>query len=146
MFRHHLPASTVGGICHACNTQYIAAKQPHLPLRSGLQCGSRGDRGVCTCRHIHAAEAGRYSGSDIRLVCKEAAMRPVRKIFDTLEADLDDGEPPLCVMCPPRAHCWTAAQAAAGCGDDAGRDGGAGVDQALGAGHAGEVCGLAARV
>ncbi|XP_034457913.1 katanin p60 ATPase-containing subunit A-like 2 isoform X1 [Hippoglossus hippoglossus] len=27
-----------------------------------------------------------YSGSDIRLVCKEAAMRPVRKIFDVLEA------------------------------------------------------------
>ena len=30
------------------------------------------------------ATAG-YSGSDIRLVCKEAAMRPVRKIFDALE-------------------------------------------------------------
>ncbi|XP_051785758.1 katanin p60 ATPase-containing subunit A-like 2 isoform X2 [Erpetoichthys calabaricus] len=28
-----------------------------------------------------------YSGSDIRLVCKEAAMRPVRKIFDALESD-----------------------------------------------------------
>uniref|UniRef100_A0A8D3DAE0 Katanin p60 ATPase-containing subunit A-like 2 n=1 Tax=Scophthalmus maximus TaxID=52904 RepID=A0A8D3DAE0_SCOMX len=27
-----------------------------------------------------------YSGSDIRLVCKEAAMRPVRKIFDVLES------------------------------------------------------------
>ncbi|XP_030292704.1 katanin p60 ATPase-containing subunit A-like 2 isoform X3 [Sparus aurata] len=27
-----------------------------------------------------------YSGSDIRLVCKEAAMRPVRKIFDALES------------------------------------------------------------
>ena len=26
-----------------------------------------------------------YSGSDLHLVCKEAAMRPVRKIFDTLE-------------------------------------------------------------
>ena len=26
-----------------------------------------------------------YSGSDIQLVCKEAAMRPVRKIFDALE-------------------------------------------------------------
>jgi len=30
------------------------------------------------------ATAG-YSGSDIRLVCKEAAMRPIRKIFDALE-------------------------------------------------------------
>ncbi|XP_077988700.1 katanin p60 ATPase-containing subunit A-like 2 isoform X2 [Glandiceps talaboti] len=26
-----------------------------------------------------------YSGSDIKLVCKEAAMRPIRKIFDILE-------------------------------------------------------------
>ena len=26
-----------------------------------------------------------YTGSDIRLVCKEAAMRPIRKIFDALE-------------------------------------------------------------
>ena len=27
-----------------------------------------------------------YSGSDIKLVCKEAAMRPVRQVFDKLEA------------------------------------------------------------
>eukprot|EP00064_Thunnus_orientalis_P023943 superscaffoldBa00009616_g24206 len=33
-----------------------------------------------------AKEMEGYSGSDIRLVCKEAAMRPVRKIFDALEA------------------------------------------------------------
>lgn len=26
-----------------------------------------------------------YSGSDIKLVCREAAMRPVRKIFNVLE-------------------------------------------------------------
>ncbi|KAM9455512.1 katanin p60 ATPase-containing subunit A-like 2 isoform 2-T2 [Clarias gariepinus] len=32
-----------------------------------------------------AEQTDGYSGSDIRLVCKEAAMRPVRKIFDTLE-------------------------------------------------------------
>ncbi|XP_029372065.1 katanin p60 ATPase-containing subunit A-like 2 [Echeneis naucrates] len=31
-----------------------------------------------------------YSGSDIRLVCKEAAMRPVRKIFDALELHQDE--------------------------------------------------------
>ncbi|CAN8219956.1 unnamed protein product [Coccothraustes coccothraustes] len=30
-------------------------------------------------------ETNGYSGSDIKLVCKEAAMRPVRKIFDALE-------------------------------------------------------------
>ncbi|XP_021236338.1 katanin p60 ATPase-containing subunit A-like 2 isoform X3 [Numida meleagris] len=30
-------------------------------------------------------ETDGYSGSDIRLVCKEAAMRPVRKVFDALE-------------------------------------------------------------
>lgn len=27
-----------------------------------------------------------YSGSDVKLVCKEAAMKPVRKVFDKLEA------------------------------------------------------------
>ncbi|KAH9488815.1 Katanin p60 ATPase-containing subunit A-like 2 [Bulinus truncatus] len=32
-----------------------------------------------------AAKTDGYSGSDIRLVCKEAAMRPVRKIFFALE-------------------------------------------------------------
>lgn len=32
-----------------------------------------------------------YSGSDIRLVCKEAAMRPVRKIFDALESHQEGG-------------------------------------------------------
>ncbi|CAF1534128.1 unnamed protein product [Adineta steineri] len=33
-----------------------------------------------------------YSGSDIKLVCKEAAMKPVRKIFDMLENYYDDVE------------------------------------------------------
>lgn len=31
-----------------------------------------------------------YSGSDIQLVCKEAAMRPVRQVFDKLEALTSD--------------------------------------------------------
>ncbi|CAD5121466.1 unnamed protein product [Dimorphilus gyrociliatus] len=33
-----------------------------------------------------------YSGSDIQLVCKEAAMRPVRKIFDALETHSEGQE------------------------------------------------------
>ncbi|XP_060092184.1 katanin p60 ATPase-containing subunit A-like 2 isoform X2 [Heteronotia binoei] len=32
-----------------------------------------------------------YSGSDVKLVCKEAAMRPVRKIFSALENHQPDG-------------------------------------------------------
>ncbi|XP_043106055.1 katanin p60 ATPase-containing subunit A-like 2 isoform X2 [Puntigrus tetrazona] len=36
-----------------------------------------------------AQKTGGYSGSDIRLVCKEAAMRPVRKIFDALENHIE---------------------------------------------------------
>ncbi|XP_022105642.1 katanin p60 ATPase-containing subunit A-like 2 [Acanthaster planci] len=35
-----------------------------------------------------------YSGSDLRLVCKEAAMRPVRKIFDILESSTMDEKVP----------------------------------------------------
>nr|XP_057906738.1 katanin p60 ATPase-containing subunit A-like 2 isoform X1 [Doryrhamphus excisus] len=40
-----------------------------------------------------------YSGSDIRLACKEAAMRQVRKIFEALELyqDGDMGMPPICL-------------------------------------------------
>jgi katanin p60 ATPase-containing subunit A1 len=33
-----------------------------------------------------------YSGSDINLVCKEAAMRPLRRIFEQLEIDEPDSE------------------------------------------------------
>nr|XP_033790821.1 katanin p60 ATPase-containing subunit A-like 2 isoform X4 [Geotrypetes seraphini] len=36
-------------------------------------------------------ETDGYSGSDIKLVCKEAAMRPVRKIFNALENHQPDG-------------------------------------------------------
>ncbi|XP_029436370.1 katanin p60 ATPase-containing subunit A-like 2 isoform X2 [Rhinatrema bivittatum] len=37
-------------------------------------------------------ETDGYSGSDIKLVCKEAAMRPVRKIFNALENHQSDGK------------------------------------------------------
>lgn len=33
-----------------------------------------------------------YSGSDIRLVCKEAAMKPVRKIFDILDRPINEND------------------------------------------------------
>ncbi|KAM9425774.1 katanin p60 ATPase-containing subunit A-like 2 [Pholidichthys leucotaenia] len=36
-----------------------------------------------------AKETDGYSGSDLKLVCREAAMRPVRKIFDVLESHPD---------------------------------------------------------
>ncbi len=32
-----------------------------------------------------------YSGSDVKLVCKEAAMQPVRKVFDMLESMSSQG-------------------------------------------------------
>ncbi|KAF4803789.1 Katanin p60 ATPase-containing subunit A-like 2 [Turdus rufiventris] len=35
--------------------------------------------------NLLSQETNGYTGSDIKLVCKEAAMRPVRKIFDALE-------------------------------------------------------------
>ncbi|XP_013918366.1 PREDICTED: katanin p60 ATPase-containing subunit A-like 2 [Thamnophis sirtalis] len=35
--------------------------------------------------NLLSQETEGYSGSDIKLVCKEAAMRPVRKIFSALE-------------------------------------------------------------
>ncbi|KAG9353839.1 hypothetical protein JZ751_011963 [Albula glossodonta] len=45
--------------------------------------------GVELRTHLDYSLLGRetegYSGSDVKLVCKEAAMRPVRKIFDALE-------------------------------------------------------------
>ncbi|TWW66573.1 Katanin p60 ATPase-containing subunit A-like 2 [Takifugu flavidus] len=53
-----------------------------------------------------AEETEGYSGSDIRLVCKEAAMRSVRKIFDALESH-DEGLPvssPSCPLCPSVTH------------------------------------------
>ncbi|XP_051825619.1 katanin p60 ATPase-containing subunit A-like 2 isoform X1 [Antechinus flavipes] len=58
MIRHWLPAvSNSGGV------------ELHAELEYGLL----------------GQETEGYSGSDIKLVCKEAAMRPVRKIFNALE-------------------------------------------------------------
>ncbi len=61
MFRHHLPPSSRGS--------------------------STGAELVCRVDYRESAGMTEgYSGSDIRLVCKEAAMRTVRKVFDILEA------------------------------------------------------------
>ncbi|KAJ3297364.1 Katanin p60 ATPase-containing subunit A-like 2 [Borealophlyctis nickersoniae] len=49
-----------------------------------------------------------YSGSDIKLVCKEAAMRPLRKLFDMLDVDRltdgDQGAPALMTRDPVTQH------------------------------------------
>lgn len=60
MFKHHLPPVVV-------------------PKEGGLELLANVDYDVL------AARTEFYSGSDLKLVCKEAAMRPVRKIFDALE-------------------------------------------------------------
>ncbi|ORY38138.1 AAA-domain-containing protein [Rhizoclosmatium globosum] len=40
-----------------------------------------------------ASQSNGYSGSDIQLVCKEAAMRPLRRLFDMIEIhDAEQGE------------------------------------------------------
>lgn len=68
MYRHHLPP-------------VVTAKETGgLELRADLDY------------HKLALETEGYSGSDIRLVCKEAAMRPVRKVFDALENHTNDEE------------------------------------------------------
>lgn len=76
MIRHHLP-------------QEVPAAANGLHLKTDLDYEAL------------AEMTDGYSGSDIRLVCKEAAMRPVRKIFDVLEgAPMGDGGyvlPPLVV-------------------------------------------------
>ncbi|KAL7976006.1 hypothetical protein Chor_011774 [Crotalus horridus] len=41
-------------------------------------------------QHWLPPEMEGYSGSDVKLVCKEAAMRPVRKIFSALESHQPD--------------------------------------------------------
>ncbi|XP_075303169.1 katanin p60 ATPase-containing subunit A-like 2 isoform X2 [Opisthocomus hoazin] len=52
---------------------------PPLSNSGGVELRTDLDYGVL------GQETDGYSGSDIKLVCKEAAMRPVRKIFDALE-------------------------------------------------------------
>ncbi|XP_017265967.1 katanin p60 ATPase-containing subunit A-like 2 isoform X2 [Kryptolebias marmoratus] len=42
-----------------------------------------------------AEEMEGYSGSDIRLVCKEAAMKPVRKLINALESHQNDTDTPV---------------------------------------------------
>eukprot|EP00043_Microstomoeca_roanoka_P006112 m.60317 g.60317 ORF g.60317 m.60317 type:complete len:238 (+) comp13278_c0_seq2:56-769(+) len=68
MFQHHLPPVVQDG------------KQGGIHLTASIDYG------------LVAERTEGYSGSDIRLVCKEAAMKPVRQIFDVLEnlADEDD--------------------------------------------------------
>ncbi|KAL4228098.1 Katanin p60 ATPase-containing subunit A-like 2 [Mactra antiquata] len=60
MFKHHLP-------------RIVNPSEGGLELMSDLDYD------------MLALKTEGYSGSDIQLVCKEAAMRPVRKIFDALE-------------------------------------------------------------
>ncbi|KAH3829727.1 hypothetical protein DPMN_102955, partial [Dreissena polymorpha] len=60
MFKHHLP-------------RVVNPSEGGLELLSDLDYD------------LLALKTEGYSGSDIQLVCKEAAMRPVRKIFDALE-------------------------------------------------------------
>ncbi|XP_018606863.1 katanin p60 ATPase-containing subunit A-like 2 [Scleropages formosus] len=57
----------------------IAHWLPPLSNTEGVELRTELDYGML------AQETEGYSGSDIKLVCKEAAMRPVRKIFDALE-------------------------------------------------------------
>ncbi|XP_053313942.1 katanin p60 ATPase-containing subunit A-like 2 [Spea bombifrons] len=54
-----------------------------VELRTDLDYSTLGD------------ETEGYSGSDVKLVCKEAAMRPVRKIFDALENHQPDKDLPV---------------------------------------------------
>ncbi|KAM5304304.1 katanin p60 ATPase-containing subunit A-like 2 isoform 4-T4 [Glossophaga mutica] len=54
------------------------SKSRALELRTDLEYG------------VLSQETEGYSGSDIKLVCREAAMRPVRKIFNALENHQSD--------------------------------------------------------
>ena len=65
MFSHYLPASSLDADLDPATTPVSVSA--HLNYE-----------------HL-ASLTEKYSGSDIRLVCKEAAMSPVRKVFDRLE-------------------------------------------------------------
>lgn len=66
MLHHHLP-------------QLISSQQNGLDIKSEIDYD------------LFAKKLDGYSGSDIKLLCKEAAMRPLRKIFDVLENVSSDG-------------------------------------------------------
>eukprot|EP00056_Hartaetosiga_gracilis_P022905 m.33840 g.33840 ORF g.33840 m.33840 type:complete len:601 (+) comp9884_c0_seq3:80-1882(+) len=61
MFRHHLPS------------QVLVEEHDGIALSSNIDY-----------KQVAKSTSG-YSGSDILLVCKEAAMKPVRQVFDVLE-------------------------------------------------------------
>ncbi|KAJ3014553.1 Katanin p60 ATPase-containing subunit A-like 2 [Thoreauomyces humboldtii] len=65
----------------------------HLPFSTNAEDGRSTDGSVLPVAKLHydklASLTEGYSGSDIKLVCKEAAMRPVRKFFDLLDEDAD---------------------------------------------------------
>ncbi|XP_069560790.1 katanin p60 ATPase-containing subunit A-like 2 isoform X1 [Brachyistius frenatus] len=75
----------------------ILVSLPSSPARQAMTChwlpplSSTGGVELRTALDYEtlAKEMEGYSGSDIRLVCKEAAMRPVRKIFNALESHQD---------------------------------------------------------
>lgn len=52
--------------------------------------------GTCETEDIDYSELARitegYSGSDINLVCREAAMRPLRLLFEKLDESVDGDE------------------------------------------------------
>ena len=68
----------------------MAMFQQNLPAG---QTDAHGQLLVDNLNYIELAEKTQgYSGADIQLVCKEAAMKPLRKVFDLLDSlSLDEG-------------------------------------------------------
>ncbi|XP_035246076.1 katanin p60 ATPase-containing subunit A-like 2 [Anguilla anguilla] len=69
----------VGLPSEAARQAMITHWLPPLSNSGGVELRTQLDYSVL------AQEMEGYSGSDVKLACKEAAMRPVRKIFDALE-------------------------------------------------------------